>query len=319
MIITKEQISQCISALRLPLAIAVVMIHSQISGYSSAVFIHSLQNIIFLAVPCFFIISGYNFSKSKKNYKDRIKNRLKTILLPYIIWNLIAYMVSMRYRGFYLPNWNILIANPINFPLWYLRDLFILCLLYPYISWLASKIKGILFILLAFFLCYEEFIFPFIGLRYNSILFFGIGVLFNMYIDKDKLFIPKLLEYSIYIITIILFVITVYYREYFNVDQYRYIIYLIFGCATIFLLLIKKISHLNQYYYQLGNLSFFIFASHTVLINGTIKYLFSKFQISAEIKIFLITIFTTLTCILLFYALKTLFPAILKVLNGGKI
>lgn len=319
MIITKEQISQCISALRFPLAIAVVMIHSQISGYSSAIFIHSLQNIIFLAVPCFFIISGYNFSKSKKQYKEKIKNRLKTILLPYILWNLIAYMVSMRYQGFYLPNWNIFIKTPINFPLWYLRDLFILCLLHPCISWLASKIKGILFILLAFFLCYEEFILPFFGLRYNSILFFGIGVLFNIYINKDKIFISKPLEYSIYIITIALFIITVYYREYFNVDQCRYIIYLIFGCATTFLLLIKKASHLHQYYYQLGNLSFFIFVSHTVLINGTIKYLFSKFQISAEIKIFLITIFTTLTCILLFYALKTLFPAILKVLNGGKI
>ena len=47
------------------------------------------------AVPTFFLISGYYFFYKIKdftfdNYKDKLKKRIRTILIPYLLWNAIA-------------------------------------------------------------------------------------------------------------------------------------------------------------------------------------------------------------------------------------
>lgn len=91
-------ISKIISLLRFPLAFLVVMIHCNMRGYKCQFFNYSLQNIIFLAVPLFYMISGYNFIKSKKPYKQKIKDRFKTLLVPYSLWNIIAYIISIHLR-----------------------------------------------------------------------------------------------------------------------------------------------------------------------------------------------------------------------------
>ncbi|MBQ3245436.1 MAG: acyltransferase family protein [Bacteroidales bacterium] len=103
-------ISQCISALRLPLSIAVVVFHSlsingkQLFGDSFNCSDYSLLSDIisingaFLAdmiVPVFFWISGYLFYNWKDSfslalYKNKLQSRIHTLFIPYIIWNLLA-------------------------------------------------------------------------------------------------------------------------------------------------------------------------------------------------------------------------------------
>ena len=40
-------------------------------------------------VPAFFFISGYLFFLSKKSYGKKLKDRIHTLLIPYILWNLL--------------------------------------------------------------------------------------------------------------------------------------------------------------------------------------------------------------------------------------
>lgn len=115
-----QQTSQTISALRLPLAVMVVFLHSvgmpsdaptswgevvATDAYSILCVLGS-HVISHIAVPSFFLISGYLFFiKMEKPtwtfYKEQWKKRLHTLLIPYVTWNIIAlfYYISIKIGG----------------------------------------------------------------------------------------------------------------------------------------------------------------------------------------------------------------------------
>lgn len=322
--IDTDNISKIISLLRFPLAFFVVMIHCNMGGYKFPIFNYSLQNIIFLAVPLFYIISGYNFIKSKKSYQQKLKDRLKTLFVPYLLWNIIAYFVSIRHNGVYLPNWNVLILNPIDFPLWYIRDLFMLSLLTPIIYPIITKFKGVIFIIISSLLYIYEYKFPIIGLRYNSIFFYGIGMLLFRYLEtKDfSIHISLYCEFLIHICSFILFIISIELREtLFHVDGFCFAVYIIFATISILFILLRFNKKINVYQFPFnqGDKSFFIYCSHCILISGFSVYLLNKTCLYSELKIFISAIISVSICILLYNILKRFTPTLLKSLNGGRI
>ena len=64
-----------------------------------------LNNMTSVAVPFFFFTAGYYFFLNtekfdNETYKGKIKKRLKTLFVPYILWNLLAVLLLIL-RGFY--------------------------------------------------------------------------------------------------------------------------------------------------------------------------------------------------------------------------
>lgn len=89
------------------------------------------QTLVNVAVPVFFIMSGYLFFYNVKKwnlevYKSKILRRVRTLLLPYFVWNL---MMVLKLRTL---TWSFF-WTPANMPLWFLRDLIIISLLTPII------------------------------------------------------------------------------------------------------------------------------------------------------------------------------------------
>ena len=164
--------SKTISFLRFPLICIVVFIHTDLSdifmagkqivaageytGYET--FRRFLQQLFLLAVPAFFAISGYLFFDwqgkfTKDVYAQKIRKRVKTLLVPYLLWNLIVWAVNTlgplllpslaAGRGATLADYDIsrfLMAfwdngggKPVCIQLWFLRDLIVTCLLSPII------------------------------------------------------------------------------------------------------------------------------------------------------------------------------------------
>lgn len=103
--------SKIISALRFPLAVMVVVIHSwsplrlmpfnpnwgDFTGLDFAIALQVLLSNVMakVAVPAFYVISGYLFflhvqNFSRDTYITKISKRVQTILFPYILWNLLA-------------------------------------------------------------------------------------------------------------------------------------------------------------------------------------------------------------------------------------
>ena len=107
--------SASIDLLRFPLAIMVIFIHmnpdvinlvdadfSLISGHG----IYNVTGILLshvlthIAVPTFYLISGYlffiNFQKwSWEGYKKKLNSRIKTLLVPYLLWNAVPFLLTV--------------------------------------------------------------------------------------------------------------------------------------------------------------------------------------------------------------------------------
>lgn len=241
---TYHQIDSKVStAMRLPLALMVIFIHAiglpssctivdvnwcQLNGLDIYNFIRVCISKIFcqIAVPTFYILSGYYFFyKIEANinqtsvghvYLKKLKKRFFTIFLPYVIWNIIYVVWTLKYSiidicasggsftpiiQFYHDNGGIIKmlwcssswprgyedifgiigtnTGPALIPLWFIRDLMITMLLAPVIHY-GIKRLGLLFIgvLMALFLSGVSTAIP--GFSIASVLFFSIGGYFTI-------------------------------------------------------------------------------------------------------------------------------------------
>lgn len=157
-----------------------------------------------IAVPLFFIISGYLFVYDKKTaineLRVKIKKRIRTLLIPYLLWTILGLLVYLLLQSipFSKPfftnkliidytflDWvEAIIHKPIPYQLWFLRDLIVMVFLSPVIIFLVKRIK--LFYLLAvlvFWILNQDTVF----LTSEALLFFSTGIYLS-------LFQPEILE-----------------------------------------------------------------------------------------------------------------------------
>lgn len=318
--------NRLVAFLRFPLAVAVVAIHCTIVD-CHPLFRWTLQNLIFLAVPLFFIISGYYFTHSAKTYKTKIADRIKTILIPYFLWNTIAWIVSMRKTGFVWPTWNSFILNPIDFPLWFLRDLFILCLFHPVIVQLGKIAHGTLLFAICLVVAYLQFTcsYPYMGSKNLSLLYFCTGVFLHGYAHKFFALVP-FHRNVVYVLTIILFVCFLWLRSHgfqiINTPQYH--IYIMMGCISVLMLGYQFIKNSDGnrivgFIIKLEKYSFFIFAVHIILISGFFIRIITLLPIYPELQQILVILSITICCIFLFILLRKYMPRVLFWLTGSRV
>ena len=168
MTIDKPTESKVIDQMRLPLAILVVYVHTpRIEGN----FVEWLwsDTIASMAVPIFFIISGYLYFWNVSSpdsptewYIQKTLSRLKSIGVPYIFWAILpitAYIfrktigMIIHHHGpemlinglssfnFYHILWESGSGGPEQMSLWFLRNLLIIIFFTPLISIFLMKLK----------------------------------------------------------------------------------------------------------------------------------------------------------------------------------
>lgn len=209
--------SRTIDLLRFPLIVGIVMIHCcQFSeGSHTGIFITQVfgEGFSRSCVPLFFAISGYLFFLSKERtidtYFTQLRKRVRTLLLPYLLWNII-FMIWDYLRFYYLssffPNmekpplhivdllkytfWGAGEPNPlfyepfnspVDVPLWFIRDLIVMCIIAPLFYFLLRGRKGLL-ILVVIMLCFVCGIGPHIsGFEPTAVCFFALGAFFGIH------------------------------------------------------------------------------------------------------------------------------------------
>ena len=145
-------ISKIISTSRFPIILGIVMLHSYIIGKS---YISLLFGLVYgsIGVPFFYLISGYLFYQGYRNsmleYENKLKRRIKSLLIPYILWNIIAFIIytfvthDMQMSQFFESFWFVVGKNghsPADGPLWFVRTLIFLSVISP-IMYLINKNK----------------------------------------------------------------------------------------------------------------------------------------------------------------------------------
>lgn len=198
-----------IDLLRFPLIVAVVFIHGvcrpmsdlpgersiDVSPYYNFVSRMLSEILSSSAVPAFFLISGFLFfykveSFGKKEYLARLKSRFRTLLIPYLFWNLLSFAILNMVIKFPVLD-TLLHVNqfdgadsivtclrkPVDAQFWFLKDLMVLVVLSPVINWIVTRTRhlGIILIFIVWLCGFETFYSYSYGYRLTSLFFFTAG------------------------------------------------------------------------------------------------------------------------------------------------
>ena len=318
----KQLQSSTIDLLRFPLAIMVIFIHyaPQVVNVMEADFsllsgrgIYNLLGIIFsyvlpnIAVPTFFLISGFlfflNFQHwSWKGYGKKIRSRVKTLIIPYLLWNLFPFvllimtqLVDVFHSGkalsevwqyiqanfihvFYdIHHWNagvnwlgekLVLTGPYNLPLWFLRDLIVVTFLSPIIFYAIKKFR--IFTLLFLFLAYISMIWIQVpGFQILAFFYFATGAYFALNGINIVSFVNKN-RYIIIPLSVILLVVSTLYCG--TETTVISIAFPLFICSTVFASFYVASYCIKKYGVKPNKLlvssCFFIYALHNVAIPG---------------------------------------------------
>ncbi|NNV57741.1 acyltransferase family protein [Limnovirga soli] len=309
-------------------------------------------------IPMLFVISGYLFAlHDYRPYKDTIKKRVKTILLPYLTWSAIGIlMVYLAENNSYckelianshllqIDNTRLLLHDytwyevtarwlfaPVPYQLWFLRVLFIYNLAYPFLKrWVTNKRASYIFFSIAILLWLGTF--GMVFFEGEGLLFFSLGI----WLQKNSFNIEtpgKWLSPKIWgLVFVLLSIIKTWLA--FNGEMYV-------GNSIYFLLTIlhKMVivsglvtawfggntlvswSMRHHWFIWLSSFSFIIYALHApwvaLAINPCLD-LFKDYNTARMLSFIILPMAIIGVCIGIGYLLRKIFPNTYSFLTGGR-
>lgn len=298
------------------------------------------RSFVLVAVPLFFIISGATLFRNynPSQYKNKLISKTKTLLIPFICWNIINMIFSIITSYSFVSNYfisrqpfeltlsNILLSiffYKCNGPFWFIFNLMIFVIATPVINYIMRKktvgaISIIALILLeAFNLRLPKVIF----FEPESIIYYLVGCFigrhyFNVFIKKSSAKMQILA--SILFIIITLYKLCVEYEVIVFFKAVDIVITIIYALAFWVMTdaIINKIT-VRPYMKN----SFFIYAAHINVSAIIIKLFYLALPKAPIMAIFNFIICSTLSvffiCIMCKY-LSRFTPQIYKVLSGNR-
>jgi len=289
------------------------------------------QGITRCAVPLFFLISSYLFFLKTEPFLNKLRKRVKTLLIPYLLWSfwgILFYFVLQLIpysKPFFvnhiikdysftelLATW---LLHPIPYQLWFIRDLMLLVLLSPLLRYMI-RIPYISFIL--FFAVWLSD-FDLIVVGNESLLFFFTGGFLS--VQKVKLSNPFFTKNSLLLAAIwLIFIALTHIVE--NVCWDR--IGICFGIFSVWFLydrLSEKVDLRKMKYSGLLSYSFFVYVFHEPLLTIFKKGLYYLLGYSGGAALF-IYFFSSITVIaisiIIGVFLKRNFNPFYKLITGGR-
>ncbi|MBO7193928.1 MAG: acyltransferase [Bacteroidaceae bacterium] len=335
--------SQALNLLRFPLAIVIIAMHiftDMPAGYNTDNFPIFSAAISFLraflqhqSVPIYFFISGFVFFLGLRTWDTdkwikKIKNRKKTLLIPYLLWNSICFLLSILYHRDF-TNLDIIsfiksiTITPSNYPLWFLKDLMIVVLFTPLLWQLLKKGgKVVLFSFAALFLLKYfgviKIYFPAQGL-----FFFSFGAYMSLN-GKDMIAeFAKVSKFSTFCYLVIGIIAMYFYNtdpQVFKILKFALIIFGLFFAFNLSALLLKKgYCKVNNF---LSSASFFMYVSHALVISTIQKILEIILHPVSDISwlvVYILNLVLTVALLLsAYYLMQKYLPKLLTLLTGKK-
>lgn len=289
------------------------------------------------AVPLYFIISGALFFRDYDNHKylEKIKKRIKTLLIPYLIWNFVWMLFEIATSYSFISNFFLgrekfvlsflsvleaILHYKCNGVFWFIFALMFFILISPVIDKLVcNRYIGIASTFVLAVLCQFNIGLPkTIFFSQSSIVYYLIGAIigkhyFHGFCKKSSL-ITQIISAIILLASAVLF----YFSE--GIDTYPRFIFILIPCAWAF----WNVADLFVYVlpsFPIYNDSFAIYAMHYNVSACIAKLLYIALPKTGWMALpnFILTLVITLGTIRLFcYVVKKISPQLYGLLTGGR-
>lgn len=360
MLSNNELLSKTITFLRLPLIVGVVFIHTNLSDVNigGKLFVsedqfpfhdilrHLLsEELARIAVPLFFFMSGFLFFKSAdfsySTYKNKLGKRIRTLLIPYLFWNIVVLFLFFLTQTFLssmtsganklitdytLSDWLGVFWNhrenmPICYQFWFIRDLMVVVLCSPLVYWLVRHLKAVGIISLGILWCFGLW-FSIAGFSSAAFFFFSFGAWFainqrNFVID----FKPLRLSFTFFYISMVIADMILWEKK---IEGFHFLhnIGIVIGLITV--------VTWSAYGLQKGKLkcsvllassSFFIYAYHGMFIALFVKFWVKSIQpteLTMILGYLIIPFIITGLGIGIYILMLKFFPKLTSLITGGR-
>lgn len=332
---SEKVFSQAMKKCSLVCAVMVIFIHT----YNLEVYKICSESVIYwfesfvakitaCAVPFFFMSSSFFLYQKEREVISVYKSRFKSIMIPYLLWNIIYMIAFTILKKLSLTNVGLVSINIIdilkgiflykyNYTYWFMFYLILFILLYPAIKQIVCRSKIVCFSVLIALLTID------FGniINHNiipSFIYYYLGAICGYYYRKQTEKIstiqPKK-KTAIIMMCIVGFVLSVV-ASIFDIN-----ISVVGNVSLILLLLIILSSQQIKMPLFLLGLSFMIYSMHGILLECVEKVIYIAFPhnvLWATIDYFVSPAVTLMIIVVICAAMKKVCPSLYNILNGNR-
>lgn len=334
------------------LSICIILYHaSNLNEYCIAVnnplyiFQTFLNTIIDIAVPTFFVMSGflyyYNCDKLNICFK-KAKKRIFSLLIPYFIF-------CALYTVYFLVLCNLPILkdklnNAVNAKLnasnvfqglflakysgilWYVRNLIALTLISPLIYY-SLKVKPVAYVVLVgmFFCYFFDLNIPInLGIEINKWFWYYLGVVVSIHIKDFKKLKTKTSVFFLIVGLLIVVLLCIYKINPLDIEFYSFIEKTVNKISLLVLVICFWFAFdlvVTEKTIKLENISFFVYCIHSLILESFQKIIFllgDKNLLFATIHYFIPPCLTYFIIIAIALFMDRFMPKTFKLISGGR-
>jgi fucose 4-O-acetylase-like acetyltransferase len=295
-----------------------------------------------IAVPLFFLISGFLLYAKEPKFFENLKKKCRTILLPYISWAILVviflftaqnfnftkpYFATLIVRNFSLMDWiGVFLGhfgkfaveggNPLVYQFWFLRDLFVLNLLFVMIKKIVDLYPGGA-LTLFFILCIGGINIYIVNT--SALFFFALGYYIVKYNINYK-HIDNIKTSDMAIMYMITIITSLFFREKIPIIS---VINIIVGIMFFIKLSYSftKESKTYKIFAWLEQYAFWVYATHGIAIAIMVKLSVKIMPMNGGwllVHYFIVTLLCILVLLGVGIIFRKIFPKAFSILTGGR-
>ncbi len=339
-----------------PMAVLVVLLHTDYtrdpSDISSYLGLFISGSLVKIAVPTFFFLSGYLFYAKYETfgageYVAMLKKKACTLLIPYYIWNFIAYYGYGIINGFSFDvrPWELerilwskdggfllesvfgykfsALSTPFLGPLWFVRDLLVVMLFSPFI-WSVVKSLKMWTLLLLGGIWQLKLGIPIRGFGFVSWCFFSMGAVFSIH-GRDVFLMVSRYRKSILAAFLVLWGAVCFPWQNVSVRALLNDVFILVGIMSVFVVAYTwgTGKGIHERIRQWGRYSFFIYVFHGLFVFYPLRHLTALIAevpwVGNTVAYVVGFAVRVLACILVYKLFQRICPGTLGYMVGGRV
>lgn len=284
---------------------------------------HGVSKLTEVAVPYFFIVSGYFFFRysyyGNGEYVTMLRKKMHTLFIPFLFWNIVGIIPLLLMNQFVFENtlWRYilqLLNSDWNGVLWYVRDIMTMMILAPLYSWVFVINNRWLYVLLFTLLFINWWPVECCWVSSEGILFFFLGGI----LQKNTTFLYKCMPTTALFVTGSIWIISCFFFPfYWPVHRYNTLL----GLIVIWQLFRYLPKQLSSWMLSTSVYSFFIYVVHSFIVKSMkvgVAHFFHGNEIVALISYLILPLFTIGIAIYLGKFSNKYLPTVFKIIIGGR-